>query len=147
MYRSEEQQRYANAVEQAIASPGAPALIQGGTGVGKTRGFLVPTVQSGKRVIIATSTTQLVNQILASEDLRVALKAGGRPVGVRPRFGLSDGREGPVIFCSRERRGGSTTASGLGSPAVESGRALSRSMSCMFPNSRVAELGVRIIQT
>ncbi len=107
MYRSEEQQRYADAVEQAIASPGVPALIQGGTGIGKTRGFFVPALQSGRRVIIATQTTQLVNQMLTSCDLQVALEAAGKSVDVRPRFGLSQ-----YVSPTRAKAAGYTVAAG-----------------------------------
>lgn len=105
MYRSDEQQRYADAIAQAIASPGAPALIQAGTGIGKTRGFLTPALQSGKRVIITTETTQLVNQMLASSDFQAALEAAGKSVDVRPRFGLSQ-----YVSPSRAEAAGYTVA-------------------------------------
>jgi len=43
-------------------------IVQAGTGTGKTMGYLVPAVLSGKRVVVATATKALQDQ-LAAKDL------------------------------------------------------------------------------
>jgi ATP-dependent DNA helicase DinG len=55
------------AVEVAMAS-GRHLVVQAGTGTGKSLAYLVPAVLSGKRVVVATATKALQDQ-LASKDL------------------------------------------------------------------------------
>ena len=57
----------AEAVGAAIAS-GRHLVVQAGTGTGKSLGYLVPAVLAGKRVVVATATKALQDQ-LASKDL------------------------------------------------------------------------------
>jgi len=57
----------AAAVAAAIAR-GRHAVVQAGTGTGKTLAYLVPAVLSGKRVVVATATKALQDQ-LATKDL------------------------------------------------------------------------------
>ncbi len=57
----------AEAVGDAIAS-GAHLVVRAGTGTGKTLGYLVPAIRSGKRVVVATATRALQDQ-LAAKDL------------------------------------------------------------------------------
>ena len=75
-YRSAAQEDYASRVTTALGTDNAtPCLLQAGCGVGKTRGFLIPAVHAiaaSKRILIATPTTQLVRQLMASSDLDVA---------------------------------------------------------------------------
>ncbi|MEY2415003.1 MAG: ATP-dependent helicase DinG, partial [Ilumatobacteraceae bacterium] len=61
------QQQMAVAVGGAIAS-GKHLIVQAGTGTGKTMGYLVPAVLTGKRIVVATATKALQDQ-LASKDL------------------------------------------------------------------------------
>ncbi len=42
---------------------GLPAIIEGGTGTGKTFGYLVPVMLSGKKTVISTGTKNLQEQI------------------------------------------------------------------------------------
>ncbi|MEO8803968.1 MAG: DEAD/DEAH box helicase, partial [Rudaea sp.] len=49
------QQDMAEAVEEAIADRQA-LIVEAGTGTGKTFAYLVPALQSGKRVIVSTGT-------------------------------------------------------------------------------------------
>jgi ATP-dependent DNA helicase DinG len=67
-------------VAQAI-SDGHHLLCEAGTGIGKSFGYLVPAITSGKRVVIATSTKTLQDQI--ADDLPrildIALAAGYEP--------------------------------------------------------------------
>ena len=61
------QRQMAEAIEQALAS-GRHLIVQAGTGTGKTIGYLVPAVMAGKRVVVATATKALQDQ-LAGKDL------------------------------------------------------------------------------
>ncbi|MGB8860677.1 MAG: DEAD/DEAH box helicase, partial [Ilumatobacteraceae bacterium] len=61
------QQQMAQAVASAIES-GRHLVVQAGTGTGKTLGYLVPAITAGKRVVVATATKALQDQ-LAAKDL------------------------------------------------------------------------------
>ncbi len=54
-------------VADAIAT-GKHLVVQAGTGTGKTLGYLVPAIVAGKRVVVATATKALQDQ-LAAKDL------------------------------------------------------------------------------
>lgn len=71
-YRSAEQTAYAKLIAGALQS-GPPLLAGAAAGLGKTHGFTIPLVESGKRVAIALSTRQLIDQYLSSDALRQAL--------------------------------------------------------------------------
>jgi len=57
----------ARLVEQSIAT-GKHLVVQAGTGTGKTLAYLVPAITGGKRVVVATATKALQDQ-LAKKDL------------------------------------------------------------------------------
>jgi ATP-dependent DNA helicase DinG len=61
------QQRMAEMVAEAIESE-RHLIVQAGTGTGKTLAYLVPAILSGKRVVVATATKALQDQ-LATKDL------------------------------------------------------------------------------
>lgn len=61
------QQQMAEAIEHSIAV-GRHLVVQAGTGTGKTIGYLVPAITSGKRTVVATATKALQDQ-LATKDL------------------------------------------------------------------------------
>src|SRR5690349_9530078 len=63
----EGQRTMAAAVAGAIES-GRHLLVQAGTGTGKSLAYLVPAVLSGKKVVVATATKALQDQ-LAGKDL------------------------------------------------------------------------------
>jgi len=71
------QQQMAVAVSDAIAS-GKHLIVQAGTGTGKTMGYLVPAVLTGKRIVVATATKALQDQ-LASKDLPFLEAHLGKP--------------------------------------------------------------------
>ena len=52
MFHSVEQQTYAAIVSKHMAVADAPLLLEGGTGIGKTRAYLSALVCSGRRVAI-----------------------------------------------------------------------------------------------
>jgi ATP-dependent DNA helicase DinG len=71
------QQQMAEAVEEAIAD--AQILIaEAGTGTGKTFAYLVPALQSGKRVIVSTGTKTLQDQLFHRDLPRVRDVLGAR---------------------------------------------------------------------
>ncbi|MCU0271893.1 MAG: ATP-dependent DNA helicase [Acidimicrobiales bacterium] len=61
------QQTMVEAVERALVD-GRHLVVQAGTGTGKSLGYLVPAVLSGRRVVVATATKALQDQ-LAEKDL------------------------------------------------------------------------------
>ena len=67
-------------VERALAE-GGHAVLEAGTGIGKTFAYLVPILQSGRRAIISTGTKTLQDQLF-DRDLPALGRALGRPVDV-----------------------------------------------------------------
>ena len=67
----------AEAVARAIDT-GRHLVVQAGTGTGKSLGYLIPAVLSGKRVVVATATKALQDQ-LAGKDLPFLARHLGRP--------------------------------------------------------------------
>ena len=76
----------ATAVADAVAS-GRHLVVRAGTGTGKTLGYLVPTILAGKRVVVATATRALQDQ-LATKDLPFL----ERHLGRRFRWAVLKGR-------------------------------------------------------
>ena len=75
-----EQAALAEAVERALAT-GEHLVAEAGTGVGKSLAYLVPALESGCRVVVATATKALQEQLLG-QDVPVAAAVVGRPVEV-----------------------------------------------------------------
>lgn len=88
----------------AALTAGEHAVLEAGTGIGKTFAYVVPILLSGQTAIISTGTRTLQDQLF-SRDLPALGKALGRPVDVallkgranylcwhRLRMGLRDGR-------------------------------------------------------
>lgn len=73
-----EQLELARAVADAIAA-GEHLLAEAGTGTGKSLAYLVPALASRKRVVVATATKALQEQLLA-KDVPAAAAALDRPV-------------------------------------------------------------------
>src|SRR4249920_28834 len=67
----------AEAVEMAIAD-GHALIAEAGTGTGKTFAYLVPALQSGKRVIVSTGTKTLQDQLFHRDLPRVRSVLGAR---------------------------------------------------------------------
>ena len=81
-----EQQLMADWVGETLAGRGLLA-VEAGTGTGKTFGYLVPALLSGRQVIISTGTRTLQDQLF-NRDLPTVAQALGRPV----RIALLKGR-------------------------------------------------------
>ncbi|HEX2795683.1 MAG TPA: DEAD/DEAH box helicase, partial [Immundisolibacter sp.] len=74
----ETQQAMAEAVAQAIAER-STLLVEAGTGTGKTFAYLLPALQSGRKVLIATGTRALQDQLF-HRDLPTLQRALGLSV-------------------------------------------------------------------
>ena len=70
------QQRMADAVTEAI-NDDAELVVEAGTGTGKTFAYLVPTILSGRRIIVSTGTKALQDQLF-HRDLPRVRRALGR---------------------------------------------------------------------
>lgn len=86
-----QQERMAVLVEEAITK-GEHLLVQAGTGTGKTLGYAVAAVASGKRTVISTATKQLSEQII-EKDLPVLSKAVAKETGRGLSYTLLKGRD------------------------------------------------------
>jgi ATP-dependent DNA helicase DinG len=75
-----EQAALAAAVDRALAT-GEHLVAEAGTGTGKSLAYLIPALLSGLRVIVATATKALQQQLLA-HDVPAAARAVGRDVNV-----------------------------------------------------------------
>lgn len=83
MFRSTEQSTYAAIVARHMAIADAPLLLEGGTGIGKTRAYLSALFQSGRRIAIVLPTHQLIDQLLDSGDL-AATRGAATVAAFRP---------------------------------------------------------------
>ena len=92
-----EQLEMARAVAETIAEAGT-LLVEAGTGTGKTLAYLIPALQSGRRVIISTGTRTLQDQLF-HRDLPLARAALDRPV----RTALLKGRSNYLCLYRMER--------------------------------------------
>jgi DEAD/DEAH box helicase len=81
MFRSTEQADFAAILAQHIRVHDTPLLLEGGTGIGKTRAYLDAVAKAAGRVAIVLPTHQLMDQLLASADLRAV---GLQVVDFRP---------------------------------------------------------------
>jgi ATP-dependent DNA helicase DinG len=81
------------------------ALIEAGTGTGKTLAYLIPAIQSGRRVVISTATKSLQEQLFNKDvpflqkyfapDLKAALMKGRNNFLCRHKVHLMEGQ--PVL--------------------------------------------------
>lgn len=84
----EGQVRVASAVEALLRDEGV-LLAEAGTGIGKTFAYLVPSVLSGRTVVISTATKNLQDQI-AERDLPLVQEVLGTRVQAARMKGLSN---------------------------------------------------------
>jgi ATP-dependent DNA helicase DinG len=75
-----EQAALAAAVEAALAA-GEHLLAEAGTGTGKSLAYLIPALESGRRIVVSTATKALQEQLL-TKDVPIAAAALGRDVRV-----------------------------------------------------------------
>lgn len=72
-----EQREMSAAVARALADE-RPLIVEAGTGTGKTLAYLVPALQSGKRIVVSTGTRALQDQI-ARHDIPLLRTILARP--------------------------------------------------------------------
>jgi ATP-dependent DNA helicase DinG len=77
---------------------GQHLLAEAGTGTGKSLAYLIPALTSGKRVVVATATKALQEQLL-TKDIPAAARTLGRPV----RCAVLKGRQN--YLCRRSLHG------------------------------------------
>lgn len=119
-----EQETMVETVENAINEE-SHLLIQAGTGTGKSVGYIVPAILSGKRVAISTATKQLSEQIV-NKDMPFLDQARKTLEGKGIDYALLKGRNN--YFCLRkgdelerlEHQSGKNSPSGLDSEGQES---------------------------
>ena len=75
-----QQAELAAAVSASLAS-GRHLLAEAGTGTGKSLGYLIPALESGRRIVVSTATKALQEQLL-TKDVPIAAAALGRDVRV-----------------------------------------------------------------
>ncbi|MEX2290097.1 MAG: ATP-dependent DNA helicase [Mycobacteriales bacterium] len=96
------QRRMVEAVATALGS-GEHLLVQAGTGTGKSLGYLVPALVSGKRVVVATATKALQAQ-LVDKDLPRLVRALAPVLKRTPTYALAKGRGN--YLCLQQVHGG-----------------------------------------
>lgn len=69
--RSKEQKQFADRMMAHIVQGGAPLLLEGAAGLGKTRAYLMVLLACGQPVAVCVPTRALAAQLVASADLRV----------------------------------------------------------------------------
>ena len=94
----------AELVEEAFCKK-QHAIVEAGTGTGKTLAYLIPAIRSGRRVVISTATKSLQEQLFTKDvpflqkhfapDLKVAVMKGRNNFLCRQKLHLMDGQ--PVI--------------------------------------------------
>jgi Rad3-related DNA helicase len=88
MFRSVEQSNFSARVAAHIASGDGPLLLEGATGLGKTRAYLAAlaeAVRVGKRIAVVLPTHALIEQLLASSDLTAAIPSSFTRAAFKPR--------------------------------------------------------------
>jgi len=69
LFQSKEQKQFCKRIEKHIERLDAPLLLEGGTGLGKTRAYLA-AIAPYKNLAIVLPTHQLIDQLLASSDIQ-----------------------------------------------------------------------------
>lgn len=83
-----EQRTMSAAVARALADE-RPLIVEAGTGTGKTLAYLIPALQSGKRVVVSTGTRALQDQI-ARHDIPLLRTILPRPFSAVVLKGVSN---------------------------------------------------------
>ncbi|MGR2928747.1 ATP-dependent DNA helicase [Acidithiobacillus ferriphilus] len=80
-FRAREQQQAMAAQVAHTLRDGGVALIEAGTGTGKTFAYLLPAMLSGRKVLVSTGSKALQDQIL-EKDFPLLLRTTGKPLRV-----------------------------------------------------------------
>jgi len=106
------QRAMAEAVADAIDGE-RHLVVQAGTGTGKSLAYLLPAVRSGRRVVVATATKALQDQLATKELPFLVAQLGQRPPF---SFAVLKGRSN---YLCRQRAAEVTGTAVDGSPAIE----------------------------
>ncbi len=77
-YEDRVEQRVMSAAVATALDGNRPLIVEAGTGTGKTLAYLIPALQSGKRVVVSTGTRALQDQI-ARHDIPLLRSILARP--------------------------------------------------------------------
>lgn len=88
-YEDRPQQRQMAAAVARSLQDGRPLMVEAGTGTGKTLAYLIPALQSGKRVVVSTGTRALQDQI-SRQDIPLLRTILARPFSVVVLKGVSN---------------------------------------------------------
>lgn len=91
-----QQLEMAELVAEALTG-GTHAVVEAGTGTGKTLAYLVPALLSGKRIVVSTATKALQEQ-LVEKDLPLLQK-----LGAKFRFAVMKGRSNYLCLLRQEQ--------------------------------------------
>lgn len=78
-FRSSEQENFYRRISEHFRDPTAPLLIEGTTGLGKTRAYLAAAfdlIKDGRSVAIVLPTHMLIEQLLSSSDVSAIFPSG-----------------------------------------------------------------------
>ena len=126
-FRSAEQAHFHDRLAQHQRAPIAPLLLEGTTGLGKTRAYLqavMNAVARGQRVAIALPSHQLIDQLLASTDLQAVQRPGVRVAAFRPKRWFAD--DDQAAYATARQAALDAEVMLCTSAAVMSGRSLHR---------------------
>jgi Rad3-related DNA helicase len=76
MFRSAEQTNFYQKLKVHLSNPDAPLLLEGTTGLGKTRAYLAAVadaVSAGKKIALIFPTHMLIEQLISSSDRKAVL--------------------------------------------------------------------------
>ena len=101
-FRSIEQAEFKTLIAAHLSKPDGPLLLEGATGIGKTRAYLAAAFESRRSIAICFATNQLIDQLLTSTDLKFVQETRPeRTLGVfrsRPFFVDKDGNMDTVAY-------------------------------------------------
>ena len=93
----------ARAVDAALGTGGSRLLVEAGTGVGKSLAYLAPAMVCGQRVVVATGTLALQEQ-LARDDAPLVAAALTKMGVPPPRIEVVKGRHNYLCLLRHQRR-------------------------------------------
>jgi Rad3-related DNA helicase len=96
MFRSVEQANFSTRLAAHIQKADAPLLLEGATGLGKTRAYLAAlatAIQNGKKVAVVVPTHALIEQLLASSDFAAMVSPTVTRAAFKPKSYYSSAKE------------------------------------------------------
>jgi ATP-dependent DNA helicase DinG len=88
-YEDRAEQRTMSAAVARALDDARPLIVEAGTGTGKTLAYLIPALQSGKRIVVSTGTRALQDQI-ARHDIPLLRTILARPFSAVVLKGVSN---------------------------------------------------------